>query len=772
MSLRRRPLAGHVFTGLLAAAGVALLPACAGIRADAAVEPGESASAATSSRQSTPRFAAPVGARPDAERWAQRTRAAAAALDDHPWLRDYLPQADRDDAAPSVPLNALILASSPYLLQHAFNPVDWRSVDDALPDDGRPRLVSIGYSTCYWCHRMAEEAFADPAIGELLNTRLQAIKIDREQHPELDARYTRLQRLSGSEVGWPVTVIENANGEPLFVGAYLGRDELLALLQRITGLHDRAPAALVAMAAGFRSLQPDPSSGNESDAAPIAIDDVDTLLAGHWDAEHGGLRGEQKFPDAAVMHWLLDRALRDNDVDAEKALQQQLDAMLASALFDPLHGGFFRYSTRADWSRPHYEKMLYNQAQLLQLYARAGQRLPRPAWRAAVASIARFTEDWLRQPDGLYASAVDARHRGREGGYYLLEAAMADALARDRGWLQVNRVNDLAQLRLAQSALDDERLGDRLRLLQDAHLKAKPRPFIDARTLTSWNALYASALLTWSDDDGGEAARTRSAQILDRLWQRFDASSGRLARDQHGTVAGSLDDYAQLAQALLDLDSRQPNETSRQRSASLLRAAADRYLAPTAANPELARDGELQAPLASFCLALHAQSRRATREDWQPQLNRCLASLRRAAPEHAGANWSAQRSELTMASGDVDSFAFFADGAGRAWLQDGADGNTRLHIELQDGWHINAHVLDDKHLLATEVSASDAAGNALSARYPDGIARRLEVLGATLQLYEGSVDIRIDGRADRATLRLQACSDRVCLLPETLTLFR
>ncbi|MEZ5465864.1 MAG: DUF255 domain-containing protein [Lysobacteraceae bacterium] len=689
-------------------------------------------------------------------------------------LHDYLKKAQAGVGASSgaVPLNALIHASSPYLLQHAFNPVDWQSVDDTTANDQRPRLISIGYSTCYWCHRMAEEAFSDPAIGKLLNTRFHAIKIDREQHPELDARYTRLQRLSSGEVGWPVTVIENAKGEPLFVGAYLGRDELLVLLQRITRLQDRAPAALAAMAAGFRALQPATPPSDASASPTLPIDDIDALITDHWDSEHGGLRGEQKFPDAALMDWLLARGIRDDSHAASAALRQQLDAMLASPLFDPVNGGFFRYSTRSDWSHPHYEKMLYNQAQLLRLYARAAQHWDRPAWQTAAASIARFAEDWLRQPDDLYASAVDARYEGREGGYYLLKPAEADRLATDRDWLQADRVDDLAQLRLTHASLNDAQLDANLRALSQTRVETTPRPFIDSKTITSWNALYASALLTWSDSNDGNAARTRAAEILDRLWRRFDAESGRLDRDQHGEVAGSLDDYAQLAQALLDLDARQPDETLRQRSAMLLRAAADRYLTPSAANPELARDGELQAPLATLCLALQAQSRRSTREDWQPLLNRCLSTSQRGAQENSGANWSTQRAVLTAKSGDTDVIAFFADGAGRAWLDTSIAGESRLHIELQDGWHINAHVLDDKRLLATTVSAEDDAGNALTARYPDGIARRLEILGATLQLYEGRTDIRIDGDAARATLKLQACSDRVCLLPETLMMYR
>ena len=386
---------------LIALGLLVAMPAFAGM---ATVEPVEHTASVA---QTTPQFAPPPGTQPGADVWKVRISTAKVALESQPWLRDYLPKSD--DEAAAVPLNALILTSSPYLLQHAFNPVAWHSVDDATGDDTSLRLISIGYSTCYWCHRMAEEAFSDPTVGELLNTRFRAIKIDREQHPELDARYTRLQRLSGGEVGWPVTVIENAGGEPLFVGAYLSRDKLLALLQRITRLQDQAPAALAAMATGFRALQPSATSANESDTASLGIENIDTLLVAHWDSEYGGLRGAQKFPDAALMGWLLDRGIREKSRPAADALRQQLDAMQASPLFDPLNGGFFRYSTRSDWSHPHFEKMLYNQAQLLRLYARAAQHWNRPAWQAAAASIMRFAENWLRQPDGLYASAVGAR---------------------------------------------------------------------------------------------------------------------------------------------------------------------------------------------------------------------------------------------------------------------------------------------------------------------------------------------------------------------------
>ena len=781
----------------------------------------------------TPAFVPPPGTQPDEATWRRRTQAANTALNQHPWLRDYLPATDRGAnqsapapppvmpcdhtpslrhsreggnpasrstecnpvavdprtgegeateprGAPTIPLNPLIHASSPYLLQHAFNPIDWREYPGPERSDTRLRLISIGYSTCYWCHRMAEEAFSDPRIGELLNTRFHAIKIDREQRPEIDAHYTRLQRLSGGEVGWPVTVIESASGDVLFVGSYLEADALHGLLQRLDRLLGAAPAALDAMAASFRALQAQQAASAGSGSAAVeAIELLPTsdFLRDDWDAELGGRVGNQKFPDPPLLDWLLDRALREPDSGAAAALATQLDRMLASGLFDPLHGGFFRYSTQRDWSQPHYEKMLHTQAQLLRIYARAGAHWQRPAWQSAAKRIAGFSKAWLAGTDGLYASAVDARFQGREGGYYLLPPATSARLRRERSWLAEDASAELRQLRLAPAALDLSDLDAALESLAATISSPAARPFIDSKTLTDWNALQAEALLALSDLPGSSAAADHAIAIIDRLWQRFDPASGALQRDQHGSVSAALSDYAHLAKALQAQHARSLSAQALQRSAQLLRAAVSRYLpndsAAELAQGEPGRDSETPAPLASLCEALYRQSTRDPDEAWRSDSQRCLSTLTTLASSHDGHNWSAQRTQALVEHGEIAPAVLFADGKGRAWLRhDAGTKRSQVQLDLQPGWHVNAHDARIERLVPTALMPVDNAGQALAVHYPAGSEQTLSVFDAPLRLYEGRVLLTIDGDAERASLRVQACSERICLLPETLTLVR
>ncbi|MCK7594473.1 thioredoxin domain-containing protein [Pseudomarimonas salicorniae] len=721
-------------------------------------------------------FAPPPGTEPDAATWAQRTEAAAKALAQHPWLRDYRAAPDSAAERPTF-LNNLIHSDSPYLLQHAFNPIDWRSLTDPGSDSDRLRLVSIGYSTCYWCHRMAEEAFSDRSVGELLNTRFHAIKIDREQHPEIDARYIRLQRLAGGEVGWPVTVIESAQGEPLFVGSYLERDALLSLLQRLDRMRERAPSALAAMASGLRALEAarpaPPSSGALAERLPPTS--LEDFLNDGWDGLHGGRAGAQKFPEPGLLDWLLARALSEGfDSPAAAALALQLDRMATGGLFDPLHGGFFRYATRSDWGHPHFEKMLYTQAQLLDVYARAGQHWNRPAWLAIAAATRRFTDHWLRQPDGLYASAVDARFEDVEGGFYLRATAEAAQVRARHPMLDADPLEAGIQLRLHRDALARPRLDDELRALQDTPAPPDNRPFIDGKTLTGWNARLASALLSAAEAGLDPRAETDAQRILSALWPRFEAASGRIARDQSGRVDGGLEDYARFAQALLDLHARTLEPALLERSAQLLQAAVQRYLGNEPSRLDaLARDGEQSAPLGALCLALQAQLSRRFDERWQSAASRCAEALAALPLDSAGDDWTAQRVIHLPESHGPPPIVFFAEGAGRARMlaTPGADG-SRVQIDLQPGWHINAAEPGNPRLIATRLMALSAGGESLDVRYPQGAETLLSVFDEPQRLYAERVVLEISGEAVSATLRIQACNDRVCLLPEQLRLWR
>lgn len=411
--------------------------------------------------------------------------------------------------------NALAGAASPYLRSHAENPVDWRPWGPApFAEAARrdiPVLVSIGYSTCHWCHVMARESFSDPEVAAIMNTGFVAIKVDREEHAEVDSTYLAAASAFTGDLGWPLTVFVTPEGRAFFAGTYWppipahGRPSFREVLAAVTDAWTSRRDEVERNGAAIAGALSRPASA--SAAPPVSFDAVVAELAGYEDVEHGGFGGAPKFPVAPVLRFLLDRGTA-GDVAAAALAGRTLDAMASSDLRDRVDGGFFRYATRADWTEPHYERMLYDNAQLLAVSAIAG--------RAEVAEgIAAFLIGTLQRADGGFASAQDSESvvdgQRVEGFYYTLDAP--------------------SRARVAAPALDE-------------------------KVLTGWNGLAIEALaLAGSLLDRPEWIDS-AARAADLLLERHVTASG-LVRASIGQTLSSarptLDDYGMLAGGLLEL---------------------------------------------------------------------------------------------------------------------------------------------------------------------------------------------------------------------------
>ena len=344
--------------------------------------------------------------------------------------------------------NRLESAASPYLRSHATNPVDWWEWSaEAFAEAERrdvPVLVSIGYSTCHWCHVMARESFSDPVLAVYLNENFVAIKVDREEHAEVDSTYLAAASAFTPNLGWPLNVFVTPAGRAFFAGTYwpptaVGqhpafRQVLESVTDAWTTRRGKVEASGAAIAHALAQ-----SRGVESelvvDFAPV----IDALAAAE-DLEHGGFGGAPKFPVTPVLRFLLDRGARTAEHSPEAAglAERTLEAMAASALRDPVDGGFFRYSTQGDWTEPHYERMLYDNAQLLAAYALADRS-------ETATGVAEFLRDTLLLPSGAFASGLDSEStvdgKRVEGFYYSLDGssrARVEAPPRDEkiltGW--------------------------------------------------------------------------------------------------------------------------------------------------------------------------------------------------------------------------------------------------------------------------------------------------------------------------------------------------
>ncbi|MEO8304667.1 MAG: thioredoxin domain-containing protein [Betaproteobacteria bacterium] len=485
--------------------------------------------------------------------------------------------------------NRLSGETSPYLLQHADNPVDWRPWGEEALDEarreGKPILLSVGYSACHWCHVMAHESFEDPVVAAAMNAYFVNIKVDREERPDIDqiyqAAHALLTRRSG---GWPLTMFLTPDGAPFFGGTFfpkLGRFGLpgfLDLLPRVASAYrEQAPAIAeqgVQVRNALASLEP---SLEGTDALPeSASDAVLTILKRRFDPVHGGFGAAPKFPHATDLEFCLRQHARTGDAEALAKVRLTLEAMAEGGIHDQLGGGFCRYSVDAEWTIPHFEKMLYDNGPLLALYA----DLARVTGDARFNDVAHGIVGWLTRemtaPDGAFYSSLDADSDGEEGKFYVwtqdeVRAVLApDDLAvaapyygldgaanfEGRAWnLRVTMpLADVA----AKLGISQELAAARLAAARAALLDARAlrrRPGLDDKILTAWNALAIAGLARAAralDVDAWVDLALSSNDALRRTAWR----DGRLCATRKGERAhlnAYLDDYAYLLAAQIEL---------------------------------------------------------------------------------------------------------------------------------------------------------------------------------------------------------------------------
>jgi uncharacterized protein YyaL (SSP411 family) len=512
--------------------------------------------------------------------------------------------------------NSLINETSPYLLQHAYNPVDWRPWNPAslelARELDRPILLSIGYSACHWCHVMERESFEDPDTARVMNDRFVCIKVDREERPDLDKIYQLThQMLNERPGGWPLTVALSPDTQaPFFAGTYFpdrprhGLPAFKHVLARIADYFHSHRDELAKHAAAVKDALLGIEPCEAADPDPALHDRAVEELSGRFDEVDGGFGGAPKFPHPTAVRLCLDYG-HDRHVDQgrlERALQmarRTLEAMASGGLYDQLGGGFYRYAVDKSWTIPHFEKMLYDNAQLLSLYVDAWRRFGDGTFRAVAADTASWVAAEMQSPDGGYYSTLDADSEGVEGKYYVWEpgvlkrllteteyAAVAARFGLDREpnfegrWhLNVARGLDAVATRCA--------LGpDQVRgLLRDAahklrrHRSTRIRPLCDDKILTSWNGLMIGAMAR-----AGRVLRNpafvSSAERALGFVQRDLWRDGRLlatARGGRAQLNAYLDDHVFLIEGILELCQARWRSADIDFAATLADAALDRF---------------------------------------------------------------------------------------------------------------------------------------------------------------------------------------------------
>ncbi len=687
-------------------------------------------------------------------------------------------------------VNRLILEPSPYLLQHAHNPVDWRpwgpeALAEAAARD-RPVFLSIGYATCHWCHVMEEESFDNEGVAQILNAHFVPVKIDREQRPDLDQIYITATQLQQGHAGWPNSLFLMPDGRPFHTGTYFPRPHFLQLLQAVAQMWragDRAELERVAnrLSDAIRRFAPAAVAAAAPPGAAQFNSALDQLANMHNETE-GGFSSTQQFPQEVFLLYLIDHWRRGGDTRALAIAGSTLEAIAAGGIHDHVGGGFHRYTVDPNWRTPHFEKMLYNQGQLARAFIEGWEVTGNPAWRRAAERCFAYVARDMTGPDGAFHAAEDADSRDatgelEEGAFYVWPPAEARAALgpdaeeaigilglREKATLEAGPVAHLDPTdSLDFGSLDP--LLDRLRLVRDA----RARPLRDEKVIAGWNGLMIRALAEGAvafdaPDYAGAAARAAEA-LWSRLW-----TGNRLMRIWAGGRAledGALEDYAWLGLGVLALHDATGAAPWLDRAAMLAATALERFGDGTGRLKMAAADGPL-GPVYDSADGATPSGESAMLELLARLARRTPDPRFRAAAERLRGALSGQLAEVPllrpdalvasriMDEGESGLRRALAGGAVRARL---AGGGARLVLDIAEGRHVNAHRPGAEGL-------SGAALEGAAVDWPEGTLRRLGFSDRPVRVYEGRIELGLDPTADLVTLQLQVCSDRVCLAPE------
>jgi hypothetical protein len=478
--------------------------------------------------------------------------------------------------------NRLIHEKSPYLLQHAHNPVEWYPWGDEAfrkaKEENKPIFLSIGYSTCHWCHVMEQESFSDPLVAEMMNATFVSIKVDREERPDIDSIYMTVSQMVTGGGGWPNNIIMTPDKKPFFASTYIPKDDrfgrpgMLTLIPAVAKAwrdqHEKIVASADAITTGLRENTT--SRGGEAPAKDL-LDSAFRSLETRFDPARGGFLPAPKFPSPHQLMFLLRYWKRSGNARALQIVEKTLDSMRRGGIFDQVGFGFHRYSTDPDWLVPHFEKMLYDQAMLAMAYTEAFQATHKRGYEQTAKEIFTYVLRDMRDTTGGFYSAEDADSEGEEGKFYLWSEEEIRRVTGDDAQLVIDTFGVKKEgnfrasvgetprganiLHLVQITEGKERL-ERARHKLFAIREKRVHPGKDDKILTDWNGLMISALAKGAQAFDDPAALAAARKAADFFLATMRSRGGKLLHRYRGgeaAIAGKLDDYAFLTSGLLDL---------------------------------------------------------------------------------------------------------------------------------------------------------------------------------------------------------------------------
>jgi len=671
---------------------------------------------------------------------------------------------------------------------------------------------------------MEHESFEDEAVAEYLNTYFVAIKVDREQRPDIDKIYMTAVQMIAGRGGWPMSSFLTADGKTFYAGTYFPRDRFMNLLQQVVSAWDDNQAGILAQAEKIsvgvqRYLDQAQTAGELANAAPVM---AVTRLKQRHDEKYGGFSPAPKFPNEPDYLFLIDNALREADQELKQLISFDLDVMARGGIYDQVGGGFHRYSTDQDWLVPHFEKMLYNQAQLARVYLQAANLTGNPQFKRVASQTLDYVLRDMRSADGAFYSATDADSEGHEGVFFLwtqeqiravltgpdVELAIRLFNISESGNFEGSNILNLSapvgkQAPAGQSRDEFLRQVDRIRAELYSARKQRIHPLRDEKIVTAWNAMIIMALTEAAELPAGEAYADAALRAGNYLWisnRDQDGGLWRASLNGHSSVPGVQEDYAWLADAYISLYDLSHQDLWLERARSLLEHMQGQFwdqasggyfmsspqdnAAPAMGQPKDITDGAVPAGNA---VALHAMARLTRRPaekgkflELEKRANALIATFANTVNRSPSAFPYFLLAARVQADGQSGSKQYAAHGS-IAVSGQVQDHQLSINIAVQPGWHINAnHPLSD-NLIPTvlQTSKQNTAWDLSAVSYPPPVKKTLGFQSEELALYEGNISLQAalkpgtssrEGVVLRLTLRLQACDDEICLPPELLAL--
>ena len=707
-------------------------------------------------------------------------------------------------------INRLIEEDSPYLLQHAHNPVNWYPWGDeafaAAKAEDKPIFLSIGYSTCHWCHVMEVESFDNVEVAKLLNQHFISIKMDREQFPDLDEIYMTGVQLVSGHGGWPMSNFLLPDGRPFYGATYFPAPSFMQVLGQIGGAWHNQRSELERNAHSLYQAinkilcERKPLETLRQDI----VDNAVKALLQREDRSLGGLAGAPKFPQEPILLFLLDQVVRRDDGAALGFVERTLEGMGRGGIYDQVGGGFHRYSVDEEWLIPHFEKMLYNQAQLALVYTRAYALTQKPRYRhIAEQTIHYLLRDMQYQPGGFF-SAMDADSQGEEGRYYTWEIDTIKQILSDAQWNQFSHYFDLSNYTefeqrhvIRLKTIDELNAQDWVIIQQLSkkllhYRKQQQAPLIDEKIILSWNALIIPSLLEAAQTFNNAHYKQQALALADYLVSfKKNNQYYRIRINEQLQTPALLEDYAYLANAYLHVFDVTQQSIWLDRAIEAVKLMNEKFWDKTqssfnlnVANPysnyqqKISTDDVIPSGNSAAYQALIKLSQRTTNTNYLTQANQLLGALSTAINQDPinHTNFITTFDDATYGALSNTQYLY----QGRVMVTSQLNPNNQAHIKIQlaPNWHINAHQPLQKSLIGTQVENLDPTNwSIIKQQYPVGKVKQLGFSKDVILIYENSAEIMLELKSHsskytppKLALELQACSDQICLPPSRIKL--